>query len=101
MYHRPMYHMLVKRLREPRRFIQVLAGPRQTGKTTDKTTDKKLSANEKAILKLIAANPAVTQKEMAVGLNLTEDGIYYHIVRLKAKGMLRRVGGKKAGRWEL
>jgi len=34
MYHRPMYNMLVKRLREPRRFIQVLAGPRQTGKTT-------------------------------------------------------------------
>jgi predicted AAA+ superfamily ATPase len=29
-----MYHTLVKRLREPRRFIQVLAGPRQTGKTT-------------------------------------------------------------------
>ena len=34
MYHRPMYHMLVKRLQEPRRFIQVLTGPRQTGKTT-------------------------------------------------------------------
>lgn len=34
MYHRPMYHTLMKRLREPRRFIQVLAGPRQTGKTT-------------------------------------------------------------------
>lgn len=34
MYYRPMYHTLVKRLQEPRRFIQVLAGPRQTGKTT-------------------------------------------------------------------
>jgi len=34
MYHRPLYHTLVKRVREPRRFIQVLAGPRQTGKTT-------------------------------------------------------------------
>jgi len=34
MYLRPMYHTLVKRLGEPRRFIQVLAGPRQTGKTT-------------------------------------------------------------------
>ncbi|NTW60622.1 MAG: ATP-binding protein [Nitrospirae bacterium] len=34
MYHRPMYHRLLKRLREPRRFIEVLAGPRQTGKTT-------------------------------------------------------------------
>ncbi|OPY84633.1 MAG: ATPase family associated with various cellular activities (AAA) [Syntrophus sp. PtaU1.Bin208] len=34
MHHRPMYHTLVKRLLEPRRFLQVLAGPRQTGKTT-------------------------------------------------------------------
>ena len=34
MYHRPRYDTLVKRMQEPRRFIQVLAGPRQTGKTT-------------------------------------------------------------------
>jgi predicted AAA+ superfamily ATPase len=34
MYHRPMYDTLVNRVQEPRRFIQVLAGPRQTGKTT-------------------------------------------------------------------
>jgi hypothetical protein len=34
MYERPVAHILRKRLAEPRRFIQVLAGPRQTGKTT-------------------------------------------------------------------
>lgn len=34
MFKRPMYHELLKRLGEPRRFIQVLAGARQTGKTT-------------------------------------------------------------------
>lgn len=34
MYHRPLFHTLVKRVQEPRRFLQVLAGPRQTGKTT-------------------------------------------------------------------
>lgn len=33
MYKRPIYQTLLKRLREPRRFIQVLAGPRQVGKT--------------------------------------------------------------------
>jgi uncharacterized protein len=32
-YKRPLYQALLKRLREPRRFIQVLAGPRQVGKT--------------------------------------------------------------------
>ncbi|MBN1997750.1 ATP-binding protein [candidate division KSB1 bacterium] len=34
MYKRPTYHTLLSRLQEQRRFIQVLAGPRQTGKTT-------------------------------------------------------------------
>ena len=34
MYMRPMYHTLWQRLHEPRRFIQILAGPRQVGKTT-------------------------------------------------------------------
>ncbi len=31
---RPQEQTLVHRLREPRRFIQVIAGPRQVGKTT-------------------------------------------------------------------
>ena len=34
MYRRPAYQILRKRLEEPRRFMQVLAGPRQVGKTT-------------------------------------------------------------------
>ena len=34
MFKRPAFQTLLKRLREPRRFIQVIAGPRQTGKTT-------------------------------------------------------------------
>ena len=34
MYRRPIWALLLKRLKEPRRFVQVLAGPRQTGKTT-------------------------------------------------------------------
>lgn len=33
-FRRPLLGGLVSRLREPRRFLQVLAGPRQTGKTT-------------------------------------------------------------------
>jgi uncharacterized protein len=33
-YKRSQFHILVKRLNEPRRFIQILFGPRQVGKTT-------------------------------------------------------------------
>ena len=34
MFKRPIYKIILKRISEPRRFIQVLLGPRQTGKTT-------------------------------------------------------------------
>jgi len=34
MFRRPVYDILLKRLSEKRRFMQVLAGPRQTGKST-------------------------------------------------------------------
>jgi uncharacterized protein len=34
LYRRPVYDVIAKRVLEPRRFIQVLAGPRQVGKTT-------------------------------------------------------------------
>ncbi len=34
MYKRPIFQIILKRLNEKRRFIQILAGPRQTGKTT-------------------------------------------------------------------
>lgn len=33
-YRRPQFDLLAKRIAEPRRFIQVVAGPRQVGKTT-------------------------------------------------------------------
>ncbi len=34
MFLRPTAHLLESRIKEPRRFIQALIGPRQTGKTT-------------------------------------------------------------------
>lgn len=72
-----------------------------TDKTTEKTTDKELSLVARKILKLIVSNPAITQKDLALQLGLTEDGVYYHIARLKGLGQLTRIGGKKVGRWEV
>lgn len=34
MFERPVLQQIIKRTNEPRRFIQVLVGPRQVGKTT-------------------------------------------------------------------
>ena len=72
-----------------------------TSKTSDKTSDKTLSAVEKDIVKIIEANPFVTQKEIAGQLNLSYAGIRYHTDKLKVNGVLQRIGGKKSGRWEV
>lgn len=69
--------------------------------TTDKPTDKEFSTTEKLILELILSNPSITQNEMATKLGMTADGIRYNTDKLKAKGVLKRVGGKKNGRWNI
>jgi predicted HTH transcriptional regulator len=48
---------------------------------------------------MIAANPLVTQKELAGLFDFSYAGIRYHTDKLQAKGILQRVGGKKSGRW--
>jgi len=40
MFRRPQYNVLAARSAEPRRFLQILAGPRQAGKTTLARPDK-------------------------------------------------------------
>uniref|UniRef100_A0A831UA86 Winged helix-turn-helix transcriptional regulator n=1 Tax=Geobacter metallireducens TaxID=28232 RepID=A0A831UA86_GEOME len=75
--------------------------PETIDKAIDKTIDKDLSVIEKKIVGIIAANPGVTQKQMAEQLNLSEVGIRYHTDKLKGRAIIRRVGGKKGGRWEV
>jgi ATP-dependent DNA helicase RecG len=70
-------------------------------KTIVKTIVKTLSAAEKVIMEEVAQNPSVTQKELATKLTLSEIGIRYHTDKLKAKGILKRIGGRKTGHWEV
>jgi ATP-dependent DNA helicase RecG len=73
-------------------------------KTTEKTTGKQrtvLSEQERNIVQLIKRNPTVSQREIAVKIGLSEDGVRYHTDKLKKKEILRRVGGAKGGHWEI
>ena len=69
--------------------------------TIHKTIHKELFATEKAVIEIIQKNPNITRKELAAKLNLSEAGVRYNTDKLQTKGILRRVGGKKAGRWEV
>lgn len=67
-----------------------------TSKTTTKGDDK-----EKEILELIENNPYLSAEQIALKVNLTEDGVRYHIKNLKKKGRLKRKGHCKGGSWEI
>jgi ATP-dependent DNA helicase RecG len=66
----------------------------ETGKKTRVKTGNK-------ILDLIRAHPDITATEMAEALGLTANGVRWNIARMKADGVLSRVGPDKGGHWEI
>jgi ATP-dependent DNA helicase RecG len=71
-------------------------GLNTTGKTTGKATGKSV-----ILMEHVRLQPQATISELATLLGLTEDGVNYHLRKLQKKGRLRRVGGRKSGRWEV
>ena len=69
------------------------SGGETTQKTTEKTTEK--------IVRLIKENPYITNKELATLCEITEDGVFYHIKKMKTAGILHRIGPDKGGHWEV
>ncbi|MEI6209790.1 MAG: ATP-binding protein [Desulfuromonadales bacterium] len=71
-------------------------------KTVEKTVEKlDLTGKEKALCALVRQDPDITQKNMAIKLDISERGVRYLTDKLQKQQILQRVGGKKAGRWVL
>ena len=78
-----------------------------TVKTTRKTTRKGATRKgttrkivEERLRELIGRSPTLSLPELASELEMTTDGVYYHINALKKAGKLKRIGGRKSGHWE-
>ena len=56
---------------------------------------------ELAVLRTIAANPPITQKELAAAISKSERTIKTRTVALQEKGYLRRDNGKRSGHREV
>ena len=68
------------------------------GKTTQKTAQK----TAQKILAVLAVNPLFSRREIAKSLgDISEDGVKYHLEKLKASGHIRRIGPDKGGHWEV
>ncbi len=68
------------------------------------TTEKSYVSTEKTTEKIFGAikeNPHITTKELALKFKITEDGVFYHVKKLRLSGRIKRSGGRKNGHWEI
>ena len=72
-----------------------------TEKTTEKTAEKTTEKTTEKLLTILRENPQISNRELANLLGISEDGVYYNTKKLKAAGILRRVGPDKGGHWEI
>ena len=65
-------------------------------------TQKNLDTTQKKVLEHFKDNPKATRVDAANALgNITEDGVKFIIAKLQKKGLLKRVGGRKHGEWQV
>lgn len=78
-----------------------------TTQSPTQTTDQvlmrssELTEDDKAILRVLHHNPRLTQKEIALELNWTVDRVKYYLNKMKKKTMIKRIGSRHNGYWEL
>jgi len=72
-----------------------------SGKNIAETSGKKLNKTCDRIIKLIKNNPGITINRMVENLKITERSIYRNMHILQEEGILRRIGGRKQGYWEI
>ena len=74
----------------------------ETTTITLPATTETPSDTTETIFKMISNNPKVTAKEIASVCGITEDGVAYHIKKLKQRGRIIRIGGSRnGGKWKV
>jgi predicted HTH transcriptional regulator len=76
--------------------------PETALETVEKSSEKTTQKTTQKILELIKENPYITRKELAEKIgHITEDGIKYHLNKMKKEGKIKRVGPDKGGHWKI
>ena len=78
-------------------YLESIEGSRE--KTTE-SREKKLKSREK-ILSLLKEHPEYSARKLAVEIGITAKAVEKHLAKLKAEGLIQRVGPDKGGRWIL
>jgi ATP-dependent DNA helicase RecG len=68
----------------------------------ENATQKDIDATQKKVLDYFKQHPKGTRIEAAEAIgNITADGVKFIIGKLQQKGLLKRVGGRKLGEWQV
>jgi len=74
---------------------------KSTQKTTLKTTQKTTLKTTQKILNLLQQNPSMTRMQISDAIGLSLEGVKWNLDKLKASGIIRRVGPDRGGHWEI
>lgn len=69
-----------------------------TQKTTQITTQETI---QERILSLVKFKPSISRRELAEHIGISADGVKYHLGKMTSAGIVRHVGSKRAGHWEV
>ena len=70
-------------------------------KSVGKGVVKSVGKSVGKILKLLGDFPEITRESLAAEVGLSVRGVEKNLAQLKSAGKIRRVGGRKGGRWEV
>lgn len=73
----------------------------ETTQETGRTTKETDATTQEKIVALLREEPEITMRLIAERIGLTQDGVKYHIRKLRASGTIRHVGATKAGSWKV
>lgn len=59
------------------------------------------TATEKKLLRTLIENPAYTAEDLAEIMQMSDNGIWYYIKKLRKKGVIKRIGANKNGKWKV
>lgn len=79
-------------------FIEFILGIIEETLTVESSTPR---STRHMIKDLISKNSMITRSELASILNISSDGVKYHIQKMTAEGIIVRYGSARGGYWEI
>ena len=70
-------------------------------KVSEKTPEKTSEKTSEKILYLNSENPRITTRELVDIIGIHERNVARNIKTLQERGILRRIGGRKEGYWQV